>query len=240
MNNPYVIRLDKHFHTEDRLDLYFPFYRAGDLSQKIKHIKQKNIYLTEDAIWMHCFELSSALKYIHSSNILHRDIKPNNIFINDSSEFILADFGLSIILNPGDFVNETVGTPLYSAPEVLFHKFYTTKIDIWSLGLVLYELCCHNRLFDVTTMNELMKSISNYGSNESSSKLEGFPSFYSDNLQTLIKQMICVDPKNRPDANEIYQKFDAFDMMIKKNDANIFWDGIREVDGIKFVSKLLY
>lgn len=92
-------------------------------------------------------EICTALVLCHSKNILHRDIKPENIFFNDDGNYKLGDFGVSRILSAAPMSKASTGvcTPEYAAPEQMSGK-YDTRVDIYSLGLVLYELSNGNLL----------------------------------------------------------------------------------------------
>jgi len=89
-------------------------------------------------------DISKALKKLHDNGVMHRDIKPNNIFLNHTSEkdgeriAKLGDFGCSIFIQ--DNVSDTIGTILYSSPEILQKIEYNEKCDLWSLGITLHEL----------------------------------------------------------------------------------------------------
>ena len=92
-------------------------------------------------------EICTALVLCHSKNILHRDIKPENIFFNNNGNYKLGDFGVSRILSAAPISKASTGvcTPEYAAPEQMSGK-YDKRVDIYSLGLVLYELSNGNRL----------------------------------------------------------------------------------------------
>ncbi len=83
----------------------------------------------------------SGLNYLHKNNILHRDIKPANIF-KSNGVYKLGDLNVSRILPPGVLAKTQIGSPLYTSPEIWnSENGYNEKCDIWSLGVVIYELC---------------------------------------------------------------------------------------------------
>ncbi len=87
--------------------------------------------------------------YLHKQNIIHRDIKTLNIFLNKDNEIKLGDLGVSkIISNSTKLQAARVGTPLYLAPEVIKHQPYDFKVDIWAVGCVLYHLAALHPPFE--------------------------------------------------------------------------------------------
>lgn len=109
-------------------------------------IRSKGIF-SEEQILHVGRDICRALILCHKKHILHRDIKPENIFVNKDGNYKLGDFGVSRILHaaPSAVADTGVGTPEYAAPEQ-FSGTYDTRVDIYSLGLVLYELSNRNRL----------------------------------------------------------------------------------------------
>jgi serine/threonine protein kinase len=79
------------------------------------------------------------IENLHNKNIIHRDLKPENFLIGDDGYIKLADFGCSKDLNENHFTGDSIGTPLYMAPEIFRFEQYTKAADIWSLGCVIYE-----------------------------------------------------------------------------------------------------
>lgn len=111
------------------------------------------------------YQISKALDYIHSQNIIHRDVKPENILLGYFNEVKLADFGWSYELAYNDENNNNnvlpsgvVGTLDYLAPEIIEYKEYDYKVDIWSLGVLAYELLIGKPPFEsLTTQDTLIK-----------------------------------------------------------------------------------
>jgi len=182
-----VIQLIDVYETDDYLYLVMELIKGGDLFTEISSIGPFN-EMKAHSFFCHLFE---AIKYLHSINIVHRDLKLENILINDKRQLKISDFGLSKILRPSDeeFMKTRCGTPSYVAPEILLGELYTASVDIWSLGVVLYLMVFSQYPF-------LSDSI--YGMYEQILRgdLE-FPSCVSNDLQDLIRGLLTVDTKER-------------------------------------------
>lgn len=112
---------------------------CGDLSKLIgKPIK-------EEVVEYYFFQIIEALKFLQESKIIHRDIKPKNILLkNDKKELKLCDFGFAKLKTGFERVNTICGSPLYMAPELLEEKTYTDIVDVWAIGMILYEMLYGN------------------------------------------------------------------------------------------------
>ena len=87
-------------------------------------------------------QICMALEYVHRRKVIHRDIKTQNVFLTSSNTVKVGDFGISKVLESSTQVAMTVvGTPYYMAPEACLSEPYTSKSDIWALGVIVYELC---------------------------------------------------------------------------------------------------
>lgn len=107
-----------------------------------------------------CSGIINGLKYLHKMNIVHRDLKPENILIKNNINAKICDFGLSKILdNDKQYMKTICGTPLYMAPEIIIDKTYNNKIDLWSLGIVFFEIFFHKYPYSGHTHNELLTNI---------------------------------------------------------------------------------
>ena len=100
----------------------------------------------------------NGLKYLYNKNILHRDIKPQNILINNYT-IKICDFGFAKDIKDTDLLNTFCGSPLYMAPEMLIHREYSSKSDVWSLGVIIYEIIFKHHPYLVKNQIELFKKI---------------------------------------------------------------------------------
>ena len=107
-------------------------------------------------------QLMSAFKVLSDHSIYHRDIKPDNILIKDG-KLKLADFGFCKKMGTLDDLTQTVlGSPVYMAPEILNGDLYNSKADIWSLGVVFYEMLFGTPPFGQGSLSDLMKHMNNF------------------------------------------------------------------------------
>lgn len=120
----------------------------GDIQKKVEDQKKMkddegiSQFWTEDQVLDWFFQIVLAVKHCHDRRILHRDIKSANILLTKDGKAQLADFGISRVLSrTKSLANSGVGTPLYFSPEITNGEAYNYKSDIWSLGVLLYEMC---------------------------------------------------------------------------------------------------
>ena len=120
--------------------LILELLNGGDL---FDYLEKRNFHISEERARELFKQIANAVAYIHQFGIVHRDLKIENIIMSDNSEQSvpkLADFGMVKILGPAEKTQERLGTVAYAAPEVLRKKPYTKKVDVWSLGIILYML----------------------------------------------------------------------------------------------------
>jgi serine/threonine protein kinase len=150
------------------------------------------------------------LKYIHSKNIVHRDIKLDNILIDLSNTIKICDFGVSKVLkSPDEIMYDQCGTPAYIAPEVFGNSGYKGfSCDIWSLGVTLYYMLEGEQPFKGRSIEELKKNIcsKNYQNIELISK----------EAEDLLDKMLTLNPEERITLDEILKHKWIKDVDIKK------------------------
>lgn len=137
LNTPYIVRFIDLKLTMHNIYLITEFCNGGDLSGLLT----KKGRLNEDEVCDILWQIAEAFKQMKEFHMLHRDLKPPNILLNEGKVKI-ADLGFSKTVEnfQVSINNSTVGSPIYMSPQVLFKQTYTSKCDIWSLGIVLYQL----------------------------------------------------------------------------------------------------
>ena len=150
--------------------------------------------------------LAKALLKMHHQGVMHRDIKPKNIFIDDTkSKIKLGDFGCSIYIK--DNISEPVGTLFYTAPEIIKNLKYDEKCDLWSLGVTLYELYFGELPYgDEPNSFKIKKAI--YDEKNFKFKKSNIPT-----LDILFKRLLVINPKNRMTFDEFFKYVFSKDFM---------------------------
>lgn len=137
-------------------NIYFimDYYEYGDLSNFLK--KQP---LKEKFTRKYMKQLSNGLKYLLDNNILHRDLKPQNILLSKNYDIKITDFGFATYYTKDTIINTLCGSPMYMAPEIITKNGYDYKSDLWSVGIILYEMLHGYTPFNVQNFIELIKEI---------------------------------------------------------------------------------
>lgn len=139
LQHPFLVGLHFSFQTPHALYFVLDFVNGGEL---FYHIQREGAF-TEPRAAFYAAEMTLALGYLHSLDIVYRDVKPENILLDSEGHVMLTDFGLC---KEGVAIGGTTqtfcGTPEYLAPEVLLGQTYTPAVDWWGLGAVLFEMLC--------------------------------------------------------------------------------------------------
>ena len=170
---------------------------GGDLSEKIKERKNKNNNFSESEILDYFTQICLAIKHIHEKKIIHRDLKSGNIFLMKTGLVKLGDFGISKkFMKTMEKAKTMVGTPYYLSPEIISGNPYDAKSDIWSLGVLLYEMMTFKMPFNANNFSMLVAKIQrgNYIPP---------PSIYTKDLRELVSKCLTLEPERRPSIQEI-------------------------------------
>ena len=198
INSPYIVKYYESFLENDILNIVMEYCDGGDLNEFIIKNEQTHILLKENVIWNIFLKILIGLSHLHKLKILHRDLKPLNIFLikNKNLDIKIGDFGVAKILKENNFANTLIGTPYYISPELCEELPYNEKSDIWALGCILYELCTYKHPFNAKYQASLvMKILEN--------KPKPIHKYYSDDLQKLINLILDKNYKTRPSCEDI-------------------------------------
>ena len=147
----YIVKYyDSFIDSDFNLNIIMEYCDNGDLNTYIQNQKKIKKYLTENEIWNFFIQISLGLAYIHSKKILHRDLKPMNIFLTKKNEIKIGDLGVAKFLSTNSNAVTCIGTPYYLSPEICKEKPYNSKGDVWALGCILYELCTFEKPFSAS------------------------------------------------------------------------------------------
>jgi serine/threonine-protein kinase len=190
VSHPNVCRVFDIGEAEGSLFLTMEYVDGEDLASVVRRIGRLSPERATEIARQICAGLAAA----HERGVIHRDLKPANVMLDGAGKIRITDFGLASIAASIKGAEARAGTPAYMSPEQLAGREVTTKSDIYSLGLILYEILTGKRVFEATTLPELMKlreqgAITN-------------PSTLVRDLDPLIERVILrcleIDPEKRP------------------------------------------
>ena len=194
-SHPFLLNLKYSFTTCDRLCLVTEFVNGGELYFQLeKELKQGNPF-SEDRARFYGAEIISALEYLHTNAIIHRDLKLENILLDKDGHIRIIDFGLCKENIQWNCETTTLcGTPEYRAPEIIIHDYYGKVVDWWAFGIIMCEMLVGKNPFydedrDVMFENVLEVDII-------------FPRWLSDSARDLLSGLLNKEPQNRLGSGE--------------------------------------
>ena len=194
VNNEHIVKYYESFYSRNSFNIVMEFCDGIDLEKYIDKHKREHTKIGKEEIYSFILDICEGLKEIHSKNIIHKDIKPDNLFLTSNGKIKIGDFGISRQLyNSRDFANTNNGPLLYMAPEEIKQNNYNIKVDIWALGCVIHELCTLNICFK--DYQSIMDG--RYGRIDEN--------YYGHSLQNLIDMLLNQDYNKRPKASEIIE-----------------------------------
>jgi len=193
IDHPNVVKLYDSFEEKGKYYLIMEYCNGGDLEHYVR-AKQDRCVSESEALGFFK-QLLNGFKALHEIKAMHRDFKLANVLMHDGV-LKIADLGFS---KQADLARTALGTGVYMAPEIMKYQKYTNKVDIWSLGICLYEMLFGKCPFFGRNEIELLSDVerNNLNFNAKGQNL-------SENFQNLIKKMLIVDPAKRIDWIEIY------------------------------------
>lgn len=199
IDHPNVVGYHEAFLDQTNKDLYIimEFVGGGDLNDRIRNLTTRKKYLNEATIWKYTIQILQGLKVLHDRKIIHRDIKPGNIFVSeDLEELKIGDLNVSKIMRNQMMTATVIGTPYYLAPEIWKNDRYDYRCDVFSFGCVLYEMTALRVPFQGKSIGELYKSVEN-------DKPPPLPNQFSNDLYQFILRCLIKKFAKRPSVNEL-------------------------------------
>lgn len=195
LKHPNIIAYIESFFEEKALMIVMEYAQGGTMYNFLEEREGK--LLDEDEIIRLFAQILLAIHHVHQRNILHRDLKTQNILLNKTRKVVkIGDFGISKILNYASKANSVIGTPSYISPELCEGRPYNQKSDIWALGCVLYELATLKKAFEASNLPALVLKIMKGNFIPISER-------YSEDLKKLVLSLLQVDPTKRPTLRQI-------------------------------------
>ncbi|KAG7476585.1 hypothetical protein MATL_G00084480 [Megalops atlanticus] len=192
LHHKHIVHFYHHFEDKDNIYILLEYCSRRSLA----HILKARKVLTEPEVRYYLRQIVSGIKYLHEQEILHRDLKLGNFFINESMELKVGDFGLAAKLEPLENRRRTIcGTPNYLSPEVLNKQGHGCESDVWALGCVMYTMLLGRPPFETTNLKETYRCIRE--------ARYSMPSSLSPPAKLLIASMLSKSPEDRPSLEDI-------------------------------------
>ena len=159
LNHPNIVKLHKVIidNKYDNIYLILDYYKHGDLAHFLNKRPLKEMFAQK-----YMAQLASGLGYLLENKIIHRDLKPQNILISDIYTIKIADFGFARYFDNDNMIQTMCGSPMYMAPEITNKKQYNIKSDLWSVGVILYEMLFGCTPYKAKNIVQLIKNINKY------------------------------------------------------------------------------
>jgi len=198
-NSPKVVNLYDVYEDHQNIYIVMELLEGGTL---LKKIVAKDHYTDHDAALI-LSAIITGIQYCHSRSVVHRDMKPENLMCSKKeysglSDVKITDFGLAVVIRPGEFASGVDGTREYLAPEIISHSPYGPAVDMWSIGCIAYTLLCGYHPFSANESTPLYTQIAT-----------GDWSFYEDDWKDIgdtpkdfVSQLLILDPAQRMTARQ--------------------------------------
>ncbi|MBN3302532.1 ST32B kinase, partial [Amia calva] len=193
LEHPFLVNFWYSFQDEEDMFMVVDLLLGGDLRYHL----QQNVHFSESTVKLYVCEVALALGYLRSKHIIHRDIKPDNILLDEHGHVHLTDFNIAAIVKEDMRATSIAGTKPYMAPELFqpfvgTHPGYSFAVDWWSLGITAYELLRGQRPYIMrssTPANEILQAFHSHNIN--------YPAAWSEEIKSLLRKLLCIEAENR-------------------------------------------
>ncbi|KAE9342766.1 hypothetical protein PF008_g10014 [Phytophthora fragariae] len=208
--HPHIVRLLCTKESQLHIFIVQEYCAGGDIAQLMK----ANNGLKEEQTRVYMSQLASGLQFLRSQNVVHRDLKPANLLLSSrnlaTAKLKIADFGFARELGSEMMAESVVGSPLYMAPELLEYKSYDAKADLWSVGIILYEMIANEHPFLVVDKchatnhlalrRNIYRYFERYGHVQLPKKVQVSPE-----CEQLVEALLRVDPRKRISFEDFFR-----------------------------------
>jgi serine/threonine protein kinase len=201
IDHPNVVRFKTSFVTRESVSIVMEKCE-GTLEDVISRARETGRTIAEGVLVEWMTELLCALQHLHNHNIIHRDIKPSNVFLSKRNHVKIGDFGVCKVAQSCDnfTARSIIGTPEYIAPEVLDGQSYDQRSDVWSLGVLFYELCALRSPFAAGNILAIARLV---GTGE----YVPLPVSFDRRFARIVDSMLQVDPSRRVSISTLLEQY---------------------------------
>ncbi|XP_071827168.1 serine/threonine-protein kinase 32B-like isoform X1 [Apostichopus japonicus] len=193
LEHPFLVNLWFTFQDEEDMFMVVDLLLGGDLRYHI----QQGVKFDAERIKLYMCEIALALDYLQMECIIHRDIKPDNILLDEEGHVHITDFNIATILKDGTLATSMSGTKPYMAPEIFLtdqdeHRGYDFSVDWWSMGVCIYEMLRGKRPYDIhstSSVNDIHHILT--------TTTVHYPSSWNSSLVSVLKHLLALDPQKR-------------------------------------------
>ncbi|KAB5549347.1 hypothetical protein PHYPO_G00066300 [Pangasianodon hypophthalmus] len=193
LEHPFLVNFWYSFQDEEDMFMVVDLLLGGDLRYHL----QQNVHFSESTVKLYICELALALNYLRNKHIIHRDIKPDNILLDEHGHAHLTDFNIAAIVKDDLKATSIAGTKPYMAPELFqtfegTHPGYSFAVDWWSLGITAYELLRGQRPYIMRSSTPTAEILQSFHKVHPC-----YPAAWSVEIKSLLRKLLCVDAQKR-------------------------------------------
>jgi serine/threonine protein kinase len=192
ISHPNIVKLFYTFHDEDNIDFILEYIPGGEI---FYHLATRTRFNETDTAF-YLAEVSLAIYHLHQLGVVYRDLKPENVMLSATGHVVLTDFGLSSV---EETCHSILGTPQFTAPEVIKGDEYSYPADWWSLGIMMYDMLLGGAPFDGRNKKEIFNRILTM-------KIR-LPTYLSLDAKDLLSKLLNRNPLKRMKVDEDFKKF---------------------------------